>query len=106
MARTPKHRRLNFLPKKKHQSDRKWKNPWYNTHRWRELRSLFLNENPLCVECEKEGLAILGNVVDHKQRVASGKTDAEKQRLMWDWDNLQTMCDTCHNSKSGKEAHH
>lgn len=24
---------------------------------------------------------------------------------MYDWDNLQSLCTQCHNSKSGKEAH-
>ncbi len=36
------------------------RNKFYNTTRWRKLRSMFIKENPLCVECNG-----IGQVVDH-----------------------------------------
>jgi 5-methylcytosine-specific restriction endonuclease McrA len=37
-------------------------------------------------------------VVDHIRPVRRGGA-------FWDIHNLQTMCESCHNSKSGKESH-
>ena len=73
--------------------DRKERNKFYQTTQWRKLRNMFIKENPLCVECED-----IARVVDHITPISDGG-DALS------WQNLQSMCHKCHNSKSGREAH-
>ena len=81
---------------KSHQS--KEDNKVYHTRRWRRLRELVLQQEPLCRECKKRNVITPANVVNHIIRIADG---GEAFAL----DNLQPLCTKCHNSKSGKEAH-
>ena len=69
---------------------------FYQSHKWRKHRKLFLQTNALCIECLKEGRSVPANVVDHKTPINKG---GDK----WDYDNLQPMCSSCHNKKSGRE---
>ena len=85
------------------QSGRNFVNPWYHTTAWRKLRAAILRDSPYCVECKRQNIVKLANVVDHIKPVSTGATLFDKERLMWDENNLQTLCDSCHNSKSGKE---
>lgn len=85
------------------QSGRTFVNPWYNTQAWRKLRAAVLRDNPLCVECKKNNITTVAKVVDHIQNVSSGQTPLQREMLMWDVNNLQTMCQQCHNKKSGTE---
>jgi len=62
----------------------------YN-YRWRAERLLFLEANPKCVGCQGEA-----NVVDHK---VAHKGD---QKIFWNKKNWQSMCTSCHNSKSAR----
>lgn len=87
------------------QSGRGFVNPWYHTTAWRALRAAILKERPLCIECQRNGITALASVVDHIVNVSSGKTAQDRERLMWDVNNLQPMCKACHDSKSGKERH-
>lgn len=54
--------------------------------------------NPLCVECEAQGISTPVEVTDHITPINQGGDP-------YAWSNLQSLCDTCHNIKSGKEAH-
>jgi 5-methylcytosine-specific restriction endonuclease McrA len=65
----------------------------YGTTRWRKMRARLLALHPLCVECT--GIA---TVLDHITSVRDGG-DA------WAESNLQSLCESCHNSKSGRESH-
>jgi len=69
---------------------------FYRRKRWRNLRSYHLMESPLCVECEKEGRLITANVVDH---IIPRR---KRPDLELDQSNLQSLCDSCHNRKSGR----
>jgi 5-methylcytosine-specific restriction protein A len=63
---------------------------------WRNLRNTYIREYPLCAECERQNKTTLGTVVDHIIPIRIG---GDKLSL----DNLQTLCTSCHNSKSAKE---
>jgi len=52
---------------------------------------------PLCSWCSDVGRVKPARVVDHIVRVRDGGE-------FWDLNNLQTMCDACHNAKSGREG--
>ncbi len=67
-------------------------------YKWKKARDAFLTDNPLCVQCLKEGLTVAANVVDH---IIPHKGDME---LFWDSSNLQALCSTCHNRKSAMEG--
>lgn len=63
--------------------------------RWQKERLAFLNDHPLCVECERRGLVTVATVVDH---VIPHRGN---QRLFWDSDgNWQALCDVHHNEKT------
>ena len=63
--------------------------------RWRKARKLFLERNPLCVECRKEGRLTPATVVDH---IIPHRGD---QKLFWDETNWQPLCKEHHDRKTG-----
>lgn len=66
------------------------------TQRWRRLRELVLNADPLCAECRRQGRTVAAREVDHIVPVHQGGTDARE--------NLQGLCRPCHWSKTATEA--
>tara|TARA_R110001632_G_C11351968_1_gene418494 strand:- start:39 stop:356 length:318 start_codon:yes stop_codon:yes gene_type:complete len=70
-------------------------NPIYHTTRWRKLRLQQLAIDPLCFECKKINRTNPANVVDHIDPVQKGGNP-------FDLDNLQSLCTSHHNSKTGK----
>lgn len=71
---------------------------FYASTAWRKLRHLKIKMNPLCEECERLGKLTPGRVVDHITPINQGGASLAL-------DNLQTLCDKCHNKKSGIESH-
>ena len=66
----------------------------YN-RRWRKLRLLVLQEEPLCRLCREIGRTRLAQVVDHIVAKRDGGTDER--------DNLQPLCARCHDSVKAAE---
>lgn len=64
----------------------------YSLPSWRKLRRKFLNDNPVCAVCGAKA-----TVVDHIQP-HHGNMD-----LFYAVDNLQPLCQSCHNAKTAKE---
>lgn len=60
---------------------------------WRRLRAWHLTRQPLCRFCEQAGRTTLATVVDH---IVPFKGREDPRRL--DADNLQSLCETCHNA--------
>ena len=71
---------------------------FYNSKQWRSLRRYYIQMNPLCELCEKQGFTISGQCVDHINPISNG---GSKTSL----NNLQTLCNSCHAYKTGKEAY-
>lgn len=84
------------LPKKK--GSWGYDTGFYSNKVWRNTRQAKLFDSPLCEECLRKGLTVSGSVVDHI------KPRRERPDLELEWSNLQTLCETCHNSKSGREG--
>jgi len=61
-----------------------------------ERRKRFLNDNPLCVACIREGRAEPSTVPDHKVPLWDGGPDTVA--------NLQALCKRHHDAKSAAEA--
>lgn len=60
-------------------------------HDWDKLRNSFIQENPYCAECDRQGLVRLASEVDHIEPFTSVD---DPKRL--DRDNLQSLCHRCH----------
>lgn len=66
----------------------------YNSTRWKKLRTAFLNEFPLCAECLSRGRTVAAVLADHREPLAL------RLDLAYEWANLQSLCQACHNTKS------
>lgn len=76
------------------------RNPHYikmiNSVRWRELRARKLRSNPVCEVCEANGLSTLATEIHHVVPVESVPHEFGMKRLMFDYNNLQSLCHSCH----------
>lgn len=60
---------------------------WYG-RQWQRIRARFLNKNPLCEQCKKEGRYTAATEVHHIQPLSAGGTNDER--------NLMPLCKSCH----------
>ena len=70
---------------------------FYSSKIWQDLRNLKLMYNPLCEECERNGLTTVATEVDH---IISITVSWERRT---DWINIQSICKPCHSSKTYQE---
>lgn len=69
----------------------------YADPRWRKVRILCIRKaNGLCEMCFKRGLFVRGKDVDHIIPISQGGAP-------FDIDNLQYLCEDCHDHKTAKE---
>lgn len=66
---------------------------FYCSAAWRRVRAAVLREQPLCVLCLKEGRTTAASHVDH---ILERKVRPD---LAFDMDNLQALCQPCHQRK-------
>lgn len=64
--------------------------------RGQRIRAAFLQANPTCAHCEREGKITLAQEVDHIKPLAQGGTDTD--------DNKQSLCIAHHRAKTSAEA--
>lgn len=78
-----------------HRLDEKQARRWLatNDRRWRKIRGLHLQREPLCRYCKAQGRLIPGNHVDH----INGRADRAEDYCQ---ENLQTLCGSCHSAKT------
>lgn len=67
------------------------------TYRWQKASAGWLRAHPLCVHCDAKGLVVAASEVDH---VIPHKGD---MKLFWDPRNWQSLCHTCHSTKTANE---
>lgn len=67
-----------------------------NTKRWRDLRMKKLKEHPICTICEEKGISTLATEVHHVIPVEKGKTESQMSDLMYNYNNLMSVCHDCH----------
>jgi len=72
----------------------------YQDRRWKALRELKCQNNPVCEECIKKGIYKQVEEVHHIIPWESGTTKEEQESLAFDYDNTKSLCIDCH-----KEAH-
>ena len=57
---------------------------------WARLRRMKLNANPLCEECERNGIVTQAKEVHHIIPID------ERPELRLVWENLESLCIACH----------
>jgi 5-methylcytosine-specific restriction endonuclease McrA len=65
----------------------------YNTVRWRRLREIVLDRDPVCKACDDRA----ASEADHIVPIAKGGD-------VWSLDNLQGLCARCHAVKTRREG--
>ena len=97
MPNLPKSRQRPWIPKKPQHLREVDNASFYNSKRWRALRNYYIQANPLCEQCKRDGHVTAAQCVDHLTPISMGGS-------MVDIKNLQSLCNTCHNKKSAREA--
>lgn len=67
-----------------------------NSGRWQMLRKQKLSSNPLCQDCQEEGKVIAASEVHHVIPCEKAKSVREMEQLMFDYNNLRSLCHDCH----------
>ena len=67
----------------------------YNTARWQATRKLVLQMQPLCAECMRMGVIEPAVDVHHIDSFMNYK-GAMREKMAFDFDNLQGLCKSCH----------
>ena len=87
-----------FMQQRKKDSDKIYnksrpeRDKLYYSRQWKQISMLYRKQHPLCEECERNGRITPADLVDHIIAVSDGGS-------MWSWDNLQSLCISCHNKK-------
>lgn len=97
MPKQSKKMRPSWLPEKKQHQRIVDNNEFYNSTKWRRFARFYKDNNPLCVHCDRDGLVGPADVADHIVRIEDG---GDK----WIENNIQSLCNQHHNSKSGRES--
>lgn len=81
---------------KPHEGYRHHNSRFYQSTAWRKLRAVKLEQQPMCEECERNGKITPAQMVDHIVPINRGGASL-------DIENLQSLCNACHNRKSAKD---
>ena len=68
----------------------------YQDKRWKKLRLEKMRVNPLCERCANMDRITPAEEVHHKIPFDIGMTQEQRERLAFDWDNLMSVCNECH----------
>jgi 5-methylcytosine-specific restriction protein A len=74
----------------------------YQDKRWKFIVVSKKRVNPLCERCEKNGKVVQMQEVHHVIPFETGKTAEEVDRLAFDWDNVESLCEPCHEARHKK----
>lgn len=66
----------------------------YYDRRWQKVRALYLSNNPLCADCEKNGRLTPAVDVHHIIKPGDGGSDYDN--------NLLGLCKSCHAKRTAK----
>jgi len=72
------------------------KSTMYKTARWKKIRTAQLRDEPLCKKCAEFNYTTEATLVDHITPLQEGGDP-------FNYNNLQSLCNRCHNEKTGKE---
>jgi 5-methylcytosine-specific restriction protein A len=77
---------------------------FYNDRKWRKVSKAYREQNPICEcdECKLSNTVKPAQVCDH---IKGLKYLLDNGLNPYDFKELQSMSNECHNKKSGKESH-
>ena len=67
-----------------------------NDWTWRKISEAFRRDHPYCEDCDAEGRVTMATQVHHR------KNRREHPELKYDWDNLMSLCDSCHSKRTNR----
>lgn len=76
------------------------RNPYYikmiSSKEWKRLRLMKLRNNPLCEQCKSNGVVVPATEVHHIIPVESVVGESQMYALMFQYNNLMSLCHACH----------
>lgn len=77
---------------------------YYNTGKWQALRKKKMQDQPICENCYYNGQIVPAEDIHHiESPFQKGYSRVRKNELMFDYDNLMSLCKRCHSDyHSGK----
>lgn len=76
------------------------RNPYYvkliHSREWKELRLKKLRDNPICEQCKANGSIIPATEIHHITPVESVIGERQMYILMFQYNNLMSLCHACH----------
>ncbi len=74
--------------------------------KWAKLRRRKINNNPICEICNDKGIITPASEVHHILPVEDATSADEMGKLMFDYDNLQSLCHDCHINEHARRKSH
>lgn len=74
---------------------------FYNSPAWRKCRQAYMKAHPLCERCLKRGDVVPAKIIHHKTYITPDNINDPDITLSWD--NLQALCQDCHNIVHGEK---
>jgi 5-methylcytosine-specific restriction enzyme A len=65
-------------------------------NQWNKVRLAYLRKNPLCEECQKNGLVVPAVLVHHRKELKDGGDRLNPE-------NLESVCNACHERIHGPQ---
>lgn len=72
-------------------------NAFYHSKAWKDCRSAYIQQHPLCERCEQIGLIVPAEVVHHKIHLTINNINDPSITLSFS--NLESLCFACHNKE-------
>tara|TARA_Y100000593_G_C4114272_1_gene239470 strand:+ start:217 stop:555 length:339 start_codon:yes stop_codon:yes gene_type:complete len=99
MPTLPKGKKRPWIPEKPKHMREVDNASFYNSKRWRALRNYFIQKNPICAQCKRDGIIKGAQCVDHIKAISKFGMG-----VATDINNLQSLCNSCHAKKSSREG--
>lgn len=99
-----------YKPKKPHQRNNDnfydaERRKIYSSERWRRLRAWKFACNPLCEQCLREDKTTPTEDIHHITSFMSTDDPVQRNFLAYDFDNLMSLCKTCHQKIHNKKGY-
>lgn len=82
--------------KKRSKQNQRLYGKYYQSSKWKDLRSYKFIHTPYCEVCDRQGIVKECDEVHHLHVWRTGKTEEEKWQLLLDYDNLCSCCSYHH----------
>ena len=97
MPRKPGEAYVNARMKQKerqYNASRPARHDFYSSTQWRRTRDRYRRLNPLCAECQRQGIVTAAELVHHKRERSQGGEPLDAA-------NLESLCRSCHSKVHG-----